>query len=270
MIAQKANNRDLTIQVGSERITFQNVDTKKVMCPKCSQAIVRGKAKRHYISLHNDGQLTTLKKRARDDEDNDDKEDNEDDENIWRRLCGEVPSKEMESTIESSSAAAYKICGLGMILPPETSNLLQSILPSEYTVSKLDISKHHHKVKVGADVVATHESLTPDHLQAIEKGGCDGLERIVGAILTTGKHQLTILCVEAYSRDKVKDPHAESHSAFPSSVPTDGGSTQYPGKLIITHLNDMANNKKLVIGARNHNYLVTSALNHELALVGPG
>jgi hypothetical protein len=89
-------------------------------------------------------------------------------------------------------------------------------------------------------------------------------------MLTTGGHHLKILCVEVYSRDRLEDPHAESHSTVPSSIPTDGPTTRYKGELKVVHINGEFNNKKLVIGLRSCDYLVTSGLLNGKQLVGPG
>ncbi|KAF9426191.1 hypothetical protein BGZ94_006844, partial [Podila epigama] len=94
--------------------------------------------------------------------------------------------------------------------------------------------------------------------------------RIVGAKLTTGSHQLEILCAEVYNRDRLEDPHAESLSVYPSSIPTVGVAIQYKGELKIVHVLGEFNRRKLVVGVKNHNYLVTSCLHNGKSLVGPG
>ncbi|KAF8939656.1 hypothetical protein BGZ58_009055 [Dissophora ornata] len=167
-------------------------------------------------------------------------------------------------------ASAYEVSGHGLILPPSTLTFLQGILPRGYTLSKLNLSKAGSKLVTKDDVLATFDDLSSLHLLALEAGGIVGLERIVGAILATGSHQFKVLCVEAYSRDRLEDPHAESHSAAPASIPTDGATTQYKGKLKIVHINGEFSNKKLVIGVRSHDYLVTSGLYNGKSLVGPG
>jgi len=210
------------------------------------------------ISLQN--RATAFRKRKQTDEDH----------AIWKRLCGEVPDRILTSTMASMPANAFKISGHGLILPPSTLTFLQGILPHGYSLSKIDLSKANNKPLTNDDSLSTLDVMSPTHLLAVECGGTVGLERIVGALLTTGSHQFKILCAEVYSRDRLEDPHAESHSAFPSSVPTDGVGTQYKGELKIVHIYGEFNNRKLVIGVRGHNYLVTSGLHNGKTLVGPG
>ncbi|KAF9969893.1 hypothetical protein BGZ65_011544, partial [Modicella reniformis] len=187
------------------------------------------------------------------------------------RFSTEMPPRVMETTMASTSASAYKISGRPMMLTPNTLNYLRSTLPDGESISKMVMSKDVQDKKINEnEIPEAHEVFSHVHLLKIEKGGQVGLERIVGVILVTESHQFEVLCTEVYSSDTVEDPHAESHSAFPSSVPTNASSTQYKGELIITHLHDMANNRKLVIGVRNHNYLVTSGFHNETALVGLG
>ncbi|KAF9105033.1 hypothetical protein BGX27_009840 [Mortierella sp. AM989] len=87
--------------------------------------------------------------------------------------------------------------------------------------------------------------------------------------LETGPHQLKVLCAEVYNRDPVDDPHAESTKIHPSSLPTTGPATQYEGRLKIVQISDQFNNRKLVIGVRGYNYLITSGLRVQEAFVGP-
>jgi hypothetical protein len=103
----------------------------------------------------------------------------------------------------------------------------------------------------------------------MEKGGVVGLERIVGTTIMTGPYKLQVLCAEVYNQDPLLDPHAESQKAFPSSIPINGPITQYEERLKIGHIPDTFNNKKLVLGVRGHNYLVTSGLYNQAVLIGP-
>ncbi|KAI8597851.1 hypothetical protein EDD21DRAFT_205103 [Dissophora ornata] len=133
----------------------------------------------------------------------------------------------------------------------------------------MDVSSDHKNPMDKDELFETHDPLSDDHLTAIENGGIAGLERIVGAVLEIGSQRLRVLCAEVYNRDPLEDPHAESQSASTTSIPTDGPATQYQGRLKITRMPDRYN-KKLVIGVRSHNYLITSGEYGQDALVGPG
>ncbi|KAI8604914.1 hypothetical protein EDD21DRAFT_411651 [Dissophora ornata] len=119
------------------------------------------------------------------------------------------------------------------------------------------------------DLLSTHGELSEEHLVAIESGGLIGMERLVGATLATGVDTIKIPCVEKYSRDVLTDPHAEPMLAMPSSVPTNGASIQYRGHLKIVILADKFGRRRLVLGVRARNYLVTSGDQNGEVMVGP-
>jgi len=207
------------------------------------------------------GQLAPLKKRRRGG--------NEDAE-IWKRLRRNVPANIIEATITSMQAKANKISGYGMVLPPESLAFLQTILPAECIITEIDVSQDPKRVLMDDELPFTHDDLNHQHLTAMEQGGEVGMERAVGAVLETGADRFKVLCVEVYNRDSLSDPHAESLSAFPSSVLTDGPTTQYSSELKIVLLSDAFCNMKLVIGIRGHNFLITSGVFNQTAIVGPG
>ena len=86
----------------------------------------------------------------------------------------------------------------------------------------MDIIRDHKRLMMLSDYSKSHDDLINEHLLAIEAGSTFGLERIMGAILVTGSCRLQILCAEVYNRDCLQDPHVESTSAYPTSVPADG------------------------------------------------
>ncbi|KAF9429515.1 hypothetical protein BGZ76_001219, partial [Entomortierella beljakovae] len=199
-----------------------------------------------------------------------------DEEDIMKNLRGEVPVKIFQSTLETMTAGAYKVYqngdnddGYGMILPYDSYMLLKSVLPQEYQISKMEVPTEPKKLPV-ENLLDTHVDLSGDNLVALEAGGTTGLERIVGAIITTGPHRLEVLCAEVYNRDPEIDPHAESFDTSPSSIPTNGPGTQYNGRVKITKIPDSFKNMKLVLGVTDHNYLITSGLEKNNARVGPG
>ncbi|KAF8944223.1 hypothetical protein BGZ46_006288 [Entomortierella lignicola] len=155
------------------------------------------------------------------------------------------------------------------IFPPETLELLQTIISKEYEVVPLSIEPER-PVPINYDLLKTEDPVSEEYFRAIENGGNIGLERIVGAILETGQHRLELLCVEVYHRDSLFDPHAESQKVHPTSLPTVGPATQYKGRLKIVHIPNQYNNMKLVLGTRSHDYLITSGLYQQEALVGLG
>ncbi|KAG0331982.1 hypothetical protein BG004_001431, partial [Podila humilis] len=135
-------------------------------------------------------------------------------------------------------------------------------------MSKIDNARS--RSVLSTQLSKTHIELCKKHLTVIESGSIPGLERLLGDLLVTDSNTLEILGVEVDNRDPLVDPHAESMSAFPSSIPTDGPGTQYPGDLKIALLTEKYNNKKLVIGVRGANYLVTACDYDGTILVGPG
>jgi hypothetical protein len=135
---------------------------KSVVCPICAKDISRSHAKRHYgrclttskgdndvVSEHeSDGEA--LESNSRDSLKR--PQDNQEsslfskksrkgisDIDIYNKLYGNIPAKFFQSIMESMSTDIYKIYrddesneGNGMILTPESFQLLQSILPQEY------------------------------------------------------------------------------------------------------------------------------------------
>jgi hypothetical protein len=75
------------------------------------------------------GAVTLSRKRQADDED----------QAIWKRLCGEVPTGILKSTMASMPANVYKVSGHGLILPPSTAAFLQGILLPGNTLLKVNL-----------------------------------------------------------------------------------------------------------------------------------
>ncbi|KAG0041996.1 hypothetical protein BGZ83_001032 [Gryganskiella cystojenkinii] len=155
--------------------------------------------------------------------------------------------------------------GLSVFLEKNCVQFLVERLKPGSIITPLDLDETPQKIspKDGYDEVVDGD------LAAVESGGAEGLERLAGALVVTGPKTARILCLEVYGRDAIRDPHAESLSALPSSVPTRSPSTQYTGHLKIVTLLDNFHNKRLVIGARDYNYLVTALEYDGSAEVGP-
>ncbi|KAF9901971.1 hypothetical protein BX616_002080 [Lobosporangium transversale] len=293
----------LRVIIGNKTVTFKvapndNSLSPRVFCPCCEGVFARNYAKRHYIRTHLDPGYGSDGDNPND-EDPVDTEENyvipviangkrklnpapfpasRTNDEIIKRLRGDIPPKMFKSAMESMSANAFKIChrgdsenSYGAILPPETAEFLQELLPREYEI--LQISDDSNGIDqpnpVDIDLEVTHVPVSEDTLPSIEIGGMIGLERVLGAILETGPRRLRILCAEVYNRDPVEDPHAESTKIRPTSLPTISPATQYEGRLKIVQVPDLFSNRKLVIGVRGYNYLVTSSLCGREALVGP-
>ncbi|KAF9115963.1 hypothetical protein BGX30_006116 [Mortierella sp. GBA39] len=155
--------------------------------------------------------------------------------------------------------------GFTVFLERNCMPLLTSRLQPGFSITQMDLddSCQHLSLKDG------HEEMGSEHLTAVESGGAVGLERLSGALLVTGSKTAKILCLEGYGRDVTADPHAESMAALPSSVPTRSQSTQYNGRLKLVILLDNFRNKRLVIGVRDSNYLVTALEWEKSVEVGP-
>lgn len=193
---------------------------------------------------------------------------------LLNRLRGNVPLDMMEATMKNMHSKAFQVDGYPMILPLESAAYLKSILGEGHSISEVDISNTGDSM-VQQDVIEdklleTHEEMSPQHLSALESFGLDGLERLMGAVLVSGKDRFRITCAEGYYRDIHIDPHAEPRSSQPSSSPTEEITTQYPGDLKITRIKDGFNNQKLVIGVRVANYLVTGGFYNDDYVLGPG
>ncbi|KAF9102107.1 hypothetical protein BGX27_011178 [Mortierella sp. AM989] len=278
--------KDLEIEIGGNTIIFPATQPSskghpRVLCPNCDRIPARKKARKHYVDSHlessGDSGLEALggqseiptmqsssKKRPISDVD--------DGIAAWKKLCGDVPPNIVESIMKSMKACTYEINGHPMILTDDTFQYLRPILPEAISFSKIDVSMAQHKIdddKPDENLLITHDGLTPEHLSAIESAGDEGLERLMGAVLVAGKNKFEITCAELYCRNSLLNPHAESHSVSPSSVPTNEASTQYLGRLKIVQLPDCYSNWKLVLGVRTHNYLVTQGLLNGEAVVGP-
>ncbi|KAF9905910.1 hypothetical protein BX616_000888 [Lobosporangium transversale] len=207
--------------------------------------------------------------------------DHMEDQKLLKRIRGDVPPKMFEATVGSMQAGVFKICSKGGleagIFPLQSLDFFRKALKPEYIISEINPSDGYHSVE-NDDIFTTHREITVEHMSEIESGGINGLRRVVGAILQTGKSTLKILCAEVYARDTISDPHAESENASPSSIPIDSEATQYKARIKITLVHDRYKRNKLVIGARACNYLITSGLyknndksqgNQTFAFVGP-
>ena len=105
--------------------------------------------------------------------------------------------------------------------------LLTSRLKPGCIVTQLDpdATRQHLSPKDG------YEGMGGDHLMAVKSGGAAGLECLSGALIIVGSKAARTLCQEAYGRDVIAGPHAESMTALPSNIPTRSSSTQYSGRL---------------------------------------
>ncbi|KAG0214540.1 hypothetical protein B0O80DRAFT_504161 [Mortierella sp. GBAus27b] len=267
---------DLNIKFSGKKYTFctfqdPNYKGCRAQCPECSAVIDRGKARRHLESCLNgetgddddaEGEppeVGSSKKRGH----------GIDDLTVWKRLCGEVPSKMLESTMEAMQANAFMVDGHGMILPKTTASFLSKILKPGFKLAPIEVRSRPDRILTPEELQKDFDEMSPSHLAAVNSGGIVGLERIVGAILCTGKHQFKVTCAEVYNRDVLQDPHAESQFVAVSSVPSDGPSTQYKGDVKIIKMPGEFNTLKLEIGVRSHNYLITSGFRDNVVHVGP-
>lgn len=190
---------------------------------------------------------------------------------FWKRLCGPVPFNIVRSTMDSMDASAYHIHGYPMVLKPDTVEFLKSILPEGISLSKInDDEEITLKAKTEEQLLKTHVPASLEHISVIEAGKEEGLERLMGAVIVAGENTFKITCAEIYFRDSIIDPHAEALTAIPSSVPTEEESTQYSGVLKIVKMDDIGRNKKLVIGVRAYNYLITEGFNNGNIRAGSG
>lgn len=237
-------------------------------CPKCNLKIRRRKARGHYEDIHS--KESTEKSRKK-------RHHSEIDGNVTllNRLRGNVPADMLISTMKNMNAQVYQVDGYPMLLQPETVPYLQSILSDGHVISEIDARDNNEIPAQNTDVTSRrflekHAELSENDIVAIESASPEGLERLMGAVIVTGQDRFRITCAEVYFRDFSVDPHSESQSIVPSSVPTEEPSTQYPGDLKITHIPDNFKNWKMVIGVQTANYLITSGFNNKNALVGPG
>ncbi|KAF9084039.1 hypothetical protein BGX27_003931, partial [Mortierella sp. AM989] len=187
-------------------------------------------------------------------------------------LRGNVPADMLEPTMKNMNAKAYQVDAYPMLLPPETAEYLQSILPNGHNISELspwndnEISAQD-KDTIDEKFLEKHEEYSENDLLELE---ANGLDTLMGAVIITGPDKFRITCAEFYLRDVINDPHAESQIIFPSSVPTEEPSTQYSGELKVTHIPDNYRNQKFVIGVRTGNYHFISGFHNGIAILGPG
>ncbi|KAF9150993.1 hypothetical protein BGX20_005539, partial [Mortierella sp. AD010] len=174
--------------------------------------------------------------------------------------------------MDSMGASAYHINGHPMILTPDTVEFMKSNLSEGISLSRMndDEGTTPNANNMEEQLLKTHEPASPGHISVIEAGKEEGLERLMGAVIVAGENKFKITCAEIYFRDSIIDPHAEDLTAIPSSVPTDEESTRYSGLLKIVKMDDIGRNKKLVIGVRAYNYLVTEGFNNGNIRAGPG
>ncbi|KAF9180965.1 hypothetical protein BGZ49_004937, partial [Haplosporangium sp. Z 27] len=277
---------DLAIVVDGEPVLFQAlqeedyVDADRVLCTKCSKTVARKKANEHSKAckglLSRNGQQRGGM--AREDGNNtghDRKRPHSETEAasvIWEKLRGPVPSVMLKSTLTSLNVDAFHINGCPMVLSEEALELLRSLIPPEYEISKVLETDKMGQIDpnpIEEQFLESHEPVS-EHLSVIASGGNEGLERLMGAVIVAGNNRFKITCAEIYSRDFDIDPHAERHDAVPSSVPTDELSTQYSNALKIVKVDDVGSNKKLVIGVRAYNYLITGGYCNGIIRIGPG
>lgn len=167
--------------------------------------------------------------------------------------------------ISKDNAVASTSTGFTVFLERNCVSLLTSRLQPGFSITQIDLddSSQHLSPEDG------YEEMGSDHLTAVESGGATGLELLSGAHIVTGSKIARILCLEVYKRDVTADPHAESMMALPSSIPTRSHCTQYKGRLKLVIMMDNFRNKRLVIGVRDSNYLVTTLEWEKSAEVGP-
>ncbi|GAA5808873.1 hypothetical protein MFLAVUS_002272 [Mucor flavus] len=119
-----------------------------------------------------------------------------------------------------------------------------------------------------------HEEFTLEHSNILSRDWLEypqlrycGSQMLAGAILAEGQNSILLNTVEPYSRDPLLDAHYERLSADQSSFPE---TLDIYGFLSIC-LIDTQDGKKLIIGTRTCNFLVTSSmrLNFHSVNLGP-
>ncbi|KAI9240568.1 MAG: hypothetical protein BYD32DRAFT_152630 [Podila humilis] len=206
--------KDLAISVGGEALVFRPlqegayIDDSRVVCPKCTKTVARKKARQHCRSCkfqttgagaEEDGGGVGDRQASVDSGRKWSYSDLEDSAIVWEKMCRSVPSNILQSVMDNLNAAPFHINGCAMILSVEAQELLRSILPEEYCISKIGTSQEKAKddiTNVEDRLKDTHEPVTSGHLSVIEAGGEDGLERLMGAVIVSGENNFRIMCAE--------------------------------------------------------------------------
>lgn len=206
---------------------------------------------------------------------------------LLEKLRGNIPLDMLLSTLNNMNAMLFELDGFPIVLTLEAAVHLKSILGKDHSISEINTSNCSNAILQGDDLegddlegndlegdelLEKYEELSPHHLSGLESYGDEGLESLMGAVLVSGNNRFRITCAETYCRDIDIDPHGEpsKSSSKSSSSPTEEPTTQYPGELKITFINDNFDNEKLVIGVRAANYLTTGGFCNGEIFLGPG
>ncbi|KAI9015246.1 hypothetical protein CLU79DRAFT_724982 [Phycomyces nitens] len=118
-----------------------------------------------------------------------------------------------------------------------------------------------------------HEEFTLEHSNILSRDWLEypqlrycGSQMLVGAILVDGQNSILLNTVEPYSRDPLLDAHYERLSPDQSSFPETPGIYGFLSICLI----DTQDGKKLIIGTRTCNFLVTSSMRLDVHSVNLG
>ncbi|ORY92363.1 hypothetical protein BCR43DRAFT_508442 [Syncephalastrum racemosum] len=142
-----------------------------------------------------------------------------------------------------------EICSSSLLPETDGDCLIEHIKATCHASKKLCTTRH---------VELTHELvniLNRDWLEYPQMRFC-GSQLLAGAILLEGQTSIVLNTVEPYGRDPLLDAHYERQSGSFSSFPETSGTY---GLLSIL-LFDTSDGKKLIIGTRPSNFLVTASM----------
>ncbi|KAF9429538.1 hypothetical protein BGZ76_001199 [Entomortierella beljakovae] len=220
-----------------------------VCCPSCAKTISRNHARRHYIRFHTGTQeqedvesIDLPEEVSQIDSTKGNKrkfhsDDAETDRDIFKNLCGDVPQSMLETTMKLMPANAYKLCrrgeseGDGVVLPLKAFHILRSIISPEYEIVPFSTKPEHLALK-NDQLHSTHTTVSQEDLKDLR---CYVQKSIIAIPWK--------ICMLNLRRGRLK---------------------------IVLIPDQFPKNKKLVLGVRGHNYLITSAIRGGNAFVGPG